>query len=215
MLAGVRGSFLVLAVAVLLLAGCGSAVPVDSASPSPGASAAGFTVPTRLFSSPELGISLRYPATWRQNTLGSLKTLGTEALVFKSPTTRAPQAVVEVMVTSGRVLLGKPPLPFTDAKAIDLRLATIPPEERVLRAGFTELDGLRLTEIESDDTVLTPANKGLWHTIELQSGSGPLSVGPSGSRVDIGLQAPVQDWRAEKATLLAVLATTRFTRPKG
>ena len=56
---------LVILVAVLLLAGCaGKTTPALTASPSPIPSSV-FTVPTRLFTSAALGVSFRYPASWR------------------------------------------------------------------------------------------------------------------------------------------------------
>jgi hypothetical protein len=212
-----RPPIAIFAAAVLLIAGCGSGTPLKPASPSLKTSAAGFTMPTKLFSSPELGISLHYPATWMETTVGSFKTQGIAALTFRSPRVRATRARVAVMVSSGRVLSGKSPLPYIDAGANDLRLARqdqVGSRERILHAGFMQLDGLRLTEVEYVDTVPTPLSKVRSRTIELRSGSGMFGAGPDGSQVKIGLVAPLRDWHTEKATLLAILESMRFSTPQ-
>ena len=63
-----RGTALFLSLVVVLglgLAACSSSGPTSTTSKTP-SRAPTFTVPTKSFSSAALGVSFRYPTSWRQ-----------------------------------------------------------------------------------------------------------------------------------------------------
>lgn len=103
------------------------------------------------------------------------------------------------------------PLPFRDAGRSTL--ASLGYDEEagpILRAGFVRLGGLRLAEIETVAHVPWSLT-GKWRWLEVQSGG----MGRQETCVGFMIGCPVSLWSAQRTTLLAVLASMRFARPKG
>ena len=215
----------ILIVAVLLIAGCGSAAaPHISASPqvSPTASssAAGFSVPTKRFDNPSTGIALRYPSSWRESLASSFCQCPDGRLTFMDPAGDGTRVLlaVQVSVSPGLEDNAATPLPsFQEADAGDLGFArhlTRAAKERILHSGLVRLGGLRLAEVECLDPMRAPLGNMGAHRINLYS-AWKTSQGPSGqSLVQITVSAAPAAWRAEKPILMAVLESLRFSTPQ-
>jgi hypothetical protein len=80
----------------------------------------------------------------------------------------------------------------------------------ILGAGFVRLDGLRFAEVETVAHIPWSFTR-KWRWLEVQSGG----TGLHETCVGFTVGCPASQWPAHRATLLAVLASMRFTRPKG
>ncbi len=201
--------------AVLLIAGCGSTASPHSASPSPTASGAGFTVPTKTFNSPAMGVVFRYPASWHLNKRPIWGRNGSSLL--KQPNVGS----VWLQGTSGSlvvdVLLWRPhdggqPFPFGDAGSHDLVQARSSQDTKVLHSGLVRVGGLRLASVE----VVAPWGTGpRLHSLALSSASAIDVQTIHLSQLMLGVGSPPKHWTAERQTLTAILASMRFTTPQG
>ena len=105
----------------------------------------------------------------------------------------------------------KRPLPFRDAGRSALAsLRFDQGHGLILGAGFVRLDGLRFAEVETVAHIPWRFTR-KWRWLEVQSGG----TGLHETCVGFMVGCPVSQWPAHRATLLAVLASMRFTRPKG
>jgi hypothetical protein len=107
----------------------------------------------------------------------------------------------------------KSPLPFADARTPDRRLLLgqlSPP--KVVRGQIKQLDGLRVATMEfltDNPPSVTPPS----FVHEVLSASA--QSGASRSQIRIAVFCMTGQWAASRATLLAVLASVRFSRPRG
>jgi hypothetical protein len=204
---------LALLVAVLLLAGCGgmttsAPTPPPSARPSPG-----FTVPTRLFASAVLGISFRYPAAWRLWTHGVVlrRAEGQEdgTVAFHAST-----GEVGVVVDLIRPTRHAAPYAFGAADSSDLASRRSSTGDSIVSSSLVTLDGLRLAEIEQVGK--RAPGVASWHFLELSSaGMGGDLATLDHSLLLLYVACPANLWKAQRATLLAVLSSVRISKPKG
>ena len=186
-----------------------SVQPTPSSSPS-----AAFTVATKGFDSPALGISFRYPASWRLSPPdpAALVTAGRAAALCLSPRDAKVKGGVYVTCTmSIRVLNHKSPPPFMDAllsAALGLQKSDYD------HIGFVRIDGLRLLSAERDGGGVQP----LWATSPWRMrvlASRMATQPPWPSQVEVWLGAPISQWGAAEQTLDAIQASMRFSTPKG
>jgi hypothetical protein len=155
-----KAALTLLAAAALLLAGCGSATPPNSAAhsaaASPSAPAAHFTVPTKTFTSAQLGISFRYPASWQlDDSLDAASTFaqqGDGMFVVHSPKGAKQQAGVEVHISSTRVFASKPAQPYMGVPAAAVHhLGTFDKQMKVrpIQVSIVVVAGLRLLSMDN------------------------------------------------------------------
>ena len=218
-----RGSVLVrrfvsvLGLALLLgstLAACSSSGPSSTTSarsstaPTPGAAPV-FPVPSKNFSSAALGISFRYPAAWRAGTRrGAIR--GDAGTV----TFRSPNGGVGVGVIFIRPAQRSAPYPFGDADNLDLSQQRSGTGGKILYSGLVTIGGLRLVEIESLGGVLPGTAP--WRYLQFSSAGmgGDLDTLHT-SILSLYVGCPSSKWRAQRATLMAVVASMRLSKPKG
>jgi hypothetical protein len=203
-----RAAFALSLVAVvgLALAACSSSgpapTPSTTSSPTPT-----FAVPTKSFRSAVLGVSFRYPAYLRLPPGG----LFFVEYGFGNAAFNSGSAEVTVQVKFAQPTKHTPPLPFRDAGSRDL--ATLRSDEgSILHTGLVRIDGLCLAEVEYMD----PSPTGAWHRVIAVSAGcfGNYSrLRESVAIIDVGCDD--SQWPAQRANLLATLASVRFTRPKG
>jgi hypothetical protein len=210
-----RPALALLAAAVLVIAGCGSTAS-PSASPSPTPSRVAFTVPTKTFSSPAMGVAFRYPASWRWKDIGDPATSGNFFVVFSDPALRAgqPLLLLHVSVRLPALAAQQSITPFKDAGPGDLQQARVSTlGAHVLRGGFVRLDGLRLAEVEYRANGRSLLTRPRAHRLALVSGK-PI-VPPGVSTVEINVGGPPVVWQRERSAFAAILASLRFTTPEG
>lgn len=109
---------------------------------------------------------------------------------------------------------GRPPLPFGDADSSDLATQRSSTGDKIIQSGLLTIDGLRLAEIES----LTSGTRDVpaWYFLQFSSAGvgGDLSALHT-SLLGLDVACPASLWPTQRATLMAVLASMRFARPKG
>ena len=170
---------------------------------------------TKLFRSPAIGVSFRYPASWSRAGTDQSGASGQAVVMFAAKS--LPLPVLTISVESPAVLVGKKPGPFRDAEKAELQQALkdgeTGPQSRVLASGFVRIDGLRLSGVESVDHSVSAAGKQDDHRVELASS---MSISPTltTSTYDAVIVVPQQAWDSERDTILAVLASMRFSTPR-
>ncbi len=199
-----------------LLTGCGSSgqppTSGNSAStrPSTSTTVPAGSVETREFHSTAMGISFRYPASWKMLPGGPGRRTGS-GITFTGSTGGLQ---VFVLYSNGYAWGNtKTPLPFAGARPSDLRIlvAQIAPP-RIVRSQITHLDGLRVAALEflADNPSGAPLS-GPVHEILSSSAQ----KGVSRSEIRIAVFCRAEQWGDSQATLLAVLASVRLSRPAG
>lgn len=212
----------VLAAAVLLIAGFGAGVSSHtSASPTPSSASTGapFTVPTKFFRSPQLGIAFSYPASWRlQSDSSAFATYGFAALSVHSLKGAELEGALELTIQSERIHEKKPPLPYLSVGPSAVRDAR--KAEKAAMKGpraafrFETVGGLRL--LSQDGNVVAPApvwGSGQWRERYLDSRDATLPPFPTAVRIVVF--APKAQWEHAQAPLNAILASMRFSTPAG
>ena len=190
------------------LAACSSSGSglTPSTTPSPTAT---FTTPTRTFSSAALGVSFRYPAGWQAMTPGVVVKGDDGTAGF-----RGPSGEVGVTVAFVRAAEHASPYPVGNADSSDLAEQRSSTGNKIQYSGLVTMDGLRLVEIESIGRAAT--GQVSWHFVQLSSaGMGGNLNALRTSLLEVYVACPASQWLAQRTTLLAVLASMRFTRPKG
>lgn len=178
-----------LAAALLLavtLAACGSL----SATPAANAEL------TKTFSSPALGVSFRYPATWHLSVEPVKK--GGGGVSVAAPGDSAGVSVDVVFIEHA-------PFSFSAADGMLLSDTKQANEGAGAQVSLRTVGGLRLVEVESETTALGPK----YHSFEYNSGI----FSNAHLKIDAGY-ADSQTAR-EKATVQAILASMHFSQPKG
>jgi hypothetical protein len=213
---------LLIAAALLVIAGCGATAPSHSSSPSPTPPSVAFTVPTKTFSSPQLGIAFRYPASWRLMSAdfgSTFATYGIANLAVHSLRGAQTQGAVELMVESGRIYQQKPALPYMSVGPTAARVArkfqkaAKQPKLPVERFGLVTVGGLRLLSAEHAGGAPAPFwGSGQWRERRLYSRDSTAPQYPT--MVEITVTAPKGQWLAAQATLDAILASMRFSTPQ-
>ncbi len=200
--------------AVLLLAGCaGKTTSASTASPSSSPSPV-FTVPTRLFSSAALGVSFRCPAAWPRTWTGPLVRHFADDISTGGVGFRGQDGQVGAYVSFIRPAKHEPPYPFADADNSDLAQQRSSTGNKILYAGLTTIDGLRLVEIES----ISGAPRGVrpWRFLEFTSaGEGGMANASTTSSLLLFVGCPASEWAKQRGTLMAILASMQFSRPRG
>ena len=197
------GSALLLSSVATACRSSGSASPTRCATLAPAA----FTVPTKSFSSAVLGVSFRYPTSWRRGV--------TVQDDHGGVSTSSLTAEADADVSFVRLARHESPLPFRDAGNADLsRLRLDEGGEKVLRTGLVRIDGLCLAEIEYIDDSSSPADA--WHWITAVSAGEHQNHGAiRESVVNISVGCQASEWSIQRDTLNAILASALFARPKG
>jgi hypothetical protein len=167
-----------------------------------------FTAPTKTFSSAALGVSFRYPVAWRAVTSGVAMKDDDGTVAFRDAS-----GAVGVVVDFIRPAKHATPFPFGAADSTDLSSQRSSTGDKVLRSGLVTMDGLRLVEIESIGGAVPGHVR--WHFIEFSSAGmgGDLNTLHT-SLLSLYVASPASRWSAQRATLMAVLASMRFMRPK-
>jgi len=193
-----------------VLAACGSSAPTPTPTPSRTlGSTPVFPVPSRNFSSAALGVSFRYPVAWRAVTSGVVMKDDVATVAFRDAS-----GEVGVVVDFIRPAKQATPFPFGGADGTDLSSRRSSTGDKVLRSGLVTMDGVRLVEIES----ISGASPGRarWRSVQFSSaGMGGDLTALHTSLLALYVASPVSQWSAQRATLMAALASMRFTRPKG
>ena len=193
--------------------GCDAATAVQHrGSPASSSTAANSSAPfagvTKAFHSPALGVSFRYPASWRQSQRVMRKGDQLSAGVWHV-------ALVSVNVVPSKTADG-PTAAFTAATPADLDAlrtygAAVPgATTKVLHSALVVIDGLRLAEIEYRD-VRVQAGQATRHGLLLMSGGN----GTGASLLTLSETAPASAWPRSRDTLKAILASMRFATPVG
>ena len=183
----------------VLLAGCGSPTSAVSSSPQP----------TERFTSAALGVTFRYPASWRVQPGPGSKRSGSGVLIS------GPSGSVGVIVYySGAYAAGHAYRPggFAAAGVTDLRRLVADAPAKPMRARLAVLGGMRLATVEWAADMLASgggleADHALWCASAYQS--------VTRSYVRLAVWCPAADWRSDQASLGALLRSVRFVRPQG
>ena len=201
---------------MLLLAGCAAeATSASTASPSSSPSPV-FTVPTRALQQRRpLGVSSRCPAAWPR----TCDRAPGEALRGRHKhrwgrVSRTRRAQVGAYVSFIRPAKHEPPYPFADADNSDLAQQRSSTGNKILYAGLATIDGLRLVEIES----ISGAPRGVrpWRFLEFTSaGEGGMANASTTSSLLLFVGCPASEWAKQRGTLMAILASMQFSRPRG
>jgi hypothetical protein len=188
-----------------------ASAPVPSLTTGKATGPSGFTVPTKTFSSAALGVSFRYPASWRA-VLVQRQTLNRATLVTRE--LRGTSGHVDVLVWLIGGLRGKTPLDYRDATARDLAVVRGDTTDEPKQIGYqlAYFGGLCFAEAE----LLSERDGGLNRVVALCSAGYGLSFGALHESVlSIEVGCPARQWPAQRATLMAILASMRFARPQG
>jgi hypothetical protein len=202
------------ALAFLSLAGCGTSTAPDTASPATGSpspapvvTSSGSAGETTQFSSPELGVSFRYPSSWRLTPATPFDAEGKAGVSVVSPD----RAALTLMVSSPEAASGSSPGPFRDATKADLDMAVaFMVEAKVLASELAYLDGLRLAQVEYISGPSALGNEPRSHAIYAASG-----FAADGSQVSFGMDAPRSERKMQEPVLRAILDSMRFSQPQG
>jgi hypothetical protein len=209
---------LALVVVLLSLAGCGAeATPASrpsepgtsSSTVAPSAAPSSLPAATRQYRSPALGIAFLYPKDWELVSTDTFDTDGHGQASVQSPDHLS---WFQFQVNSPRAAAGGSPGGFADATGDDLdgMVSFIDVESKVLTSGFTHLDGLLLAQVEFIPAPSPLGGEPHDRQVSLMSG-----VAPDGSTVTLGVGAPRAQWKARRHVLLKILASVRFSRPRG
>ena len=190
------------------LAACSSSSPISTASKNASPTPV-FPVPSKRFSSAALGVSFRYPAAWRAATPGVVMKDDDGTVGF-----RGRHGAVGLDVSFIRPAEHAPPFPFGNADSLDLSNQRSSTGDKVLHAGLVTMDDLRLVEIDSLGGALPGQVR--WRFVQFSSAGmgGDLNTLRT-SLVLLYVACPASQWSAQRATLMAVLTSMRFARPKG
>jgi hypothetical protein len=183
----------------VLLAGCASPPSAVSSSPQP----------TQRFTSAALGVTFRYPASWRVQPGSPGKRSGNGVLIS------GPSGSVGVIVYySGSYAAGHARRPggFIDAGVADLRRLVADAPATPIRARLAVLGGMRLATVEwAADMPASGGGSepdhGLWCASAHQS--------VTRSYVRLAVWCPAADWRSDQANLEALLRSVGFEQPRG
>lgn len=190
--------------AALLVAGCASSHSVAS----PQSSGPSLSALTENFSNAAMGVSFRYPASWKRLPDQPGDKTG-DGVTFEGST-----GAVQVLVNydySYAYGKAKSPLPFANARPSDLRvlIAQLAPS-KIVRSQIVPHGRLRVATMEflADDPPEAPLPGSVHEILSASAQSGA-----SRSQIRIAVYCAARQWAASRATLLAVLASVRFSTP--
>jgi hypothetical protein len=181
----------------------GSAAPTPSPEPTPFQG-----VGTKAFSSVALGISFRYPTSWRLTMNHTAADNGRVAVSPPGQTTSSAHLVVTVVFR--RPSKAAPPFPFTDADSSQLaraRAAMLEAGNVPIGAWLDPIGGLRLTHL--DYYLGDGATRRRGFTVSSGRGQGRASS----VHVEASGLESLRD--TQTGLLFAILATMQFTGPRG
>jgi len=202
---------------VMLAAGCSNnphtaATPVatsqrptaapSASPPQPGAAT------TKQFDSPAMGVAFSYPADWRL-----------QLDPADDPTQRSLEVkgigLLSLHVHFERASASDRPQPFTAATETDLALWSRSltgawSGAHILRRSLIDLDGLRMAAIQF--SAPGPLGARSLRSLAYTSSQSP---GAHASAVYFNLGCLDMRWRAERPVLLRIIASMRFSRPRG
>jgi hypothetical protein len=177
-------------------------------------------MPTKTFTSAQLGLSFRYPATWRLDDSPDAATTfaqqGEGDFIVHSPKGAVQQAGVQVMINSTRVFANAPAQPYGSVAATavrDLQKFNKQIKHRPVKASIVTVDGLQLLSMGMGTGATPYWGRGRWRERDMFSRDGTSL--PWSTMLRIGLFTPASQWQAEQPLLNAILASMRFSTPKG
>ena len=187
-----------------------SRVSNSTAAPTPSTEPTPFQgVETKVFTSAALGVSFRYPTSWRVTTDSVSADGGRVALSPPGQTTSGAHFVVTVVFR--RSSKAAPPSPFADAdRSQNARSsAALSASGRIpIQPKLVAIGGLHLTRIAYFTTGFGAAR---WRGFAASSGRG----GGRATSLSIDAASPESLWGYESGLCYAILATMRFTGPQG
>jgi hypothetical protein len=173
-------------------------------------------MPTKMFKSTQIGIALRYPATWHMlpsNYRSSFKTGGIASLDFSSARGAAREGAVHLLISSARIYQHKPPGPYMNAP-FSMASGFLDAKVKPTNIGFVRIDGLRLVSAMSSDGAMEPASSSdRWRVQFLASGASTAPPYPTDVQIEVG--SPQSQWPVERSLLDSILASLRFSTPTG
>lgn len=205
-----------LAIALVSLAGCGTSTTPNapssttpSSSPQPSVSSSAPLGQAKQFSSPELGVSFRYPSDWQLTPPAPFDAQGNASVSAMDPDH---SGGLTLLVSSPATAGGKSPGPFSNATRADLDMAvqSFAPEAKILDSTLAYLDDLRLAQVEYISGPSAVGNEPRSHAIYFASG-----FAAAGSQVTFAVDAVRSAWKKQEPTLRAILDSMRFSQPKG